>query len=583
MSYTNKHGRDELLEEILSSVGNGNDNRTDNSRAARAAASSANRAASEKHTSTSSYQRASYGTPTAGRSGVSGYNTAADARRNTYTSQTSSISRNYAEHTGSINKQSTDRTGSLSRTMHDSRTGSVKSMQKRTGNTAGMKSAGRTASMSRTMSERTGNVNRNTMNRSDENSRTGRVRNDDPLDIVEKVSAIRSANASNAESAVPMRSRRRRKQSRASGRLPMVLIVTTIIFTIAISLSILIISVGKDMLAIGKSDDIKIINIPEGSTTEDVAQILYNEGIIKMPKAFVFISKLGKMDTKYIAGEHELSPSNAYETIINELTTDKSLEKETVNVTFIEGCSVITAGKKLEEAGVCEAERFIYYFNAGDYGYDFENYLPASTASKFNRMEGYLFPDTYTFYVDTDPEVVCKKIYKNFDEKFKAEYYTQMKKMNMTLDEVITLASIVQAESADEETMKKIASVFENRLASPEEFPKLQSDPTTYYVDEIIKPNIEIPSNAIFEAYDTYQCNGLPPGAIGNPGTAAIEAVLFPAQTKYYFFYSDIDTMETFFAETDEEHEKNKAMVNKNQTVDDDEAGDDEDNDEYYE
>ena len=144
-----------------------------------------------------------------------------------------------------------------------------------------------------------------------------------------------------------------------------------------------------------------------------------------------------------------------------------------------------------------------------------------------------------------------------------------MKKMNMTLDEVVTLASIVQAESPDVETMKKVASVFENRLANPEEYPKLQSDPTTYYVDEVIKPNIDIPSEAIFEAYDTYQCNGLPPGAIGNPGTDAIEAVLYPADTDYYFFYANIDTGETFFAETDEGHEANKDMVSEQQSADD--------------
>lgn len=185
-------------------------------------------------------------------------------------------------------------------------------------------------------------------------------------------------------------------------------------------------------------------------------------------------------------------------------------------------------------------------------------------------MEGYLFPDTYTFYVDTDPEVVCQKIYKNFDEKFKPEYYEQMKKLNMTLDEVITLASIVQAEAPDVESMKKIASVFENRLANPEEFPRLESDPTTYYVDEVIRPNIEIPSEAIFEAYDTYKSNGLPPGAIGNPGIDAIEAVLFPADTDYYFFFANIETNETFFAGTNEGHEANKDMVREQQ-----EAGND--------
>lgn len=528
--------RDKMLEDILSSVGS-NQNNSASSRAARAAASSANRAASERRSNqsemTTAYQRTSYSSSSAGKDRNSSdtvYSRTAGAKNSISSGRTGSTSRKSTapERTGSMSRNP-ERTGSINR--NPERTGRVSTASERTG----VHSAYNTGVMENTGTE----------------------------------PAVRSVRTSNPENNSQRRSGVKKKRRRMSGRLPLVLIVTTVIFTVAISLSILIISVGRDMLAIGKSDNIKIVTIPEGSNTEDVAQLLYDEGIIKMPKAFVFISKLGDSDTKYIAGEHELSPSYAYETIINELTTDKSLEKETVDVTFVEGCDIISAGKQLEEAGVCEAERFVYYFNAGDYGFEFENYLPASTASKFNRMEGYLFPDTYTFYVDTDPEVVCQKIYKNFDEKFKPEYYTQMKKMNMTLDEVVTLASIVQAESPDVETMKKVASVFENRLANPEEYPKLQSDPTTYYVDEVIKPNIEIPSEAIFEAYDTYQCNGLPPGAIGNPGTDAIEAVLYPADTDYYFFYANIDTGETFFAETDEGHEANKDMVSEQQSADD--------------
>lgn len=535
--------RDKLLEDILSSVEKG---RTSN-RAERAAASSANRAASEKRTAsserTTAYQRTSYETASLKSKKTSDtVYSRSGAKKNTYSERTGSVRRTSdVSKTAAVRRSDTSftqRTGSIrGNTSVAERTGSMK-----TSNTSYTERVGSDAPEYRSHS--TGIINNTGV-------MTGEMRSSQPEADYERTAPVR------------------KKRRRFSGRLPLVLIVTTIIFTIAISLSLLIISVGRDMLAIGKSDDIKIISIPEGANTDEVAQILYDEGIIKMPKAFVFISKLGGSDTKYIAGDHELSPSNAYETIISELTTDKSLEKETVDVTFVEGCDLISAGKQLEEAGVCDAERFVYYFNAGDYGFEFEKFLPASTASKFNRMEGYLFPDTYTFYVDTDPEVVCQKIYKNFNEKFKPEYYTQMKKMNMTLDEVVTLASIVQAESPDIETMKKVASVFENRLSNPEEYPKLQSDPTTYYVDEVIKPNIEIPSEAIFEAYDTYKCNGLPPGAIGNPGKDAIEAVLYPAKTDYYFFYANIDTGETFFAETDDEHEDNKDMVKEQQSADD--------------
>lgn len=353
---------------------------------------------------------------------------------------------------------------------------------------------------------------------------------------------------------------RKRKKKRAV-RLQVVLILTVIIFTIAICLSVMIISVGKDMLAIGKEESYKIVTIPEGADVNEISQILYDEGIIKIPKAFAIVAKMGDYGTQFKPGDFELSPSFAYETIITKLTTDEYEESETVDVTFIEGVDLYTAAKQLEEAGVCDADRFIYYFNAGGYDCKFESSLPESFSSKFYRMEGYLFPDTYTFYVDMEPELVCRKIYKNFDNKITAELYTQMKNAGLTLDETITLASIVQAEAGDTDSMKKIASVFLNRLNNQEEFPKLESDPTGKYVNEVIKPNIEIQSDAIFDSYDTYICNGIPSGAIGNPGMDAILAVLNPADTDYYFFYANLDTKETFFAETLEEHEENERMV----------------------
>lgn len=373
---------------------------------------------------------------------------------------------------------------------------------------------------------------------------------------------------------------RKKKKKKRSARLPVVILVTTLILTVSILLSVFIISVGRDMLAIGKSKLVKMITIPEGADAKTVASILEDEGIIENPKVFEFFSGLSDSDEMFIPGQYELSPSYAYETIIEKLTTEPSEDnQETVTVTFIEGTSIYDAAQILEENEVCEAERFIYYFNAGGFNFDFEEKLPESTSTKFYRMEGYLFPDTYKFYKNSDPESVCRKIYQNFDNKMTDEYYSQMQKKGMTLDEVITLASIVQAEAPTHDSMKKVSAVFQNRLANEEEFPKLQSDPTTYYVEEIIKPNIPVKSNAIFEAYDTYKGHGLPPGAIGNPGLDAIEAVLYPDDNNYYYFCADIDTGEIFYSETLEEHEEYLAQINGESSDDDNE----DDEDDYYE
>jgi UPF0755 protein len=160
-----------------------------------------------------------------------------------------------------------------------------------------------------------------------------------------------------------------------------------------------------------------------------------------------------------------------------------------------------------------------------------------------------------------EPEQVCQKIYYNFDQKMTDERLAKMKKLNLTLDQLITFASIVQKEGHDREQMDHIASVFWNRLRNPDEYPKLESDPTSNYSNDVIRAHMSVLNKDILNAYDTYIGTGLPPGAICNPGTDAIDAVLTDMKTDDYFFIANIYTNETFFAKNNDEHEINKAKV----------------------
>lgn len=365
-------------------------------------------------------------------------------------------------------------------------------------------------------------------------------------------------------------SRKKKKKKHKSARVYMVLMMLTLVFVISISLAIGIIEIGKDMLGINGSQKLVLFTIPEGATTAEIAETLHEDGIIRIPKAFVYFSRLSKADASYVAGEHEISASMAYETLIDELQKNPNVQEEqkVVDVMFPEGISLYDAAMKLQENNICDASRFLYYFNAGGFGYEFENYLPATTSRlKFYPMEGYFFPDTYTFYEEMEPDAVCRKIYMNFDLKITDEDYARIEELNTTLDEVIILASMVQAEAANAEEMPEIASVFWNRLHHPENFGggKLQSDPTSKYVTQVIKPNIELENPQIYDAYDTYVCVGLPAGAIGNPGIDAIQAVLYPSDTNYFYFYANIDTGITYFAETLEQHNANIEMVRQQQ------------------
>ncbi len=356
--------------------------------------------------------------------------------------------------------------------------------------------------------------------------------------------------------------KKKRRRKHRSAKVYGVLIMLVLIFVISISLAVGIIQIGKDMLGLNGTETLVVFTIPEGATTQQIAEDLEAAGIIEIPEAFVYFSRLSKADASYVAGEHEVSSSMAYETLIDELTGVAVDDRVSVDVMFPEGISLYDAAEKLEENNVCEAEKFIYYFNAGGYGYAFEALLPTMTSNmKFCKMEGYFFPDTYTFYEEMEPDDVCRKIYMNFNAKMTEERLARMEELGLTLDELVTFASMVQAEAGNVDVMKDVASVFWNRLNTPNTFPKLQSDPTRVYVEEVIKPHIDLPDERIYNAYNTYECAGLPAGAIGNPGMDAIEAVLYPNDTPYFYFYANVKTGITYFSETLEEHNEKIAMV----------------------
>lgn len=359
----------------------------------------------------------------------------------------------------------------------------------------------------------------------------------------------------------PINNKKKKKRKKQRNRLPGVLILTTLIFAVSICLALVIIAYGKDMLGIGKDETTHLIIIPEGATTEDISLMLEADGIIKSPEFFKLFSRLSGKENQYIAGEHFVRPNMAYETIIQELTSIEDAQKESVQVTFPEGITLYDAAILLEKNGICDAEQFIFYFNAGNLGFEFENKINSSSSGKFYRMEGFLFPDTYYFYLDMEPEQVCQKIYLNFNNKMTEERYKKMEKLGLNLEDLITFSSIVQKEAPTKETMIMVASVFWNRLNNSDRFPMLESDPTSNYSEFVIKPHMQVYDQAMLDSYDTYKSPGLPPGAICNPGIEAIDAVLEAFPSDYFFFIANIYTKETLFATTLEQHYNNEAVI----------------------
>lgn len=358
----------------------------------------------------------------------------------------------------------------------------------------------------------------------------------------------------------PPKPKKKKRKKKGNGRLIFGLIMTAIIVAVAVFCAAFVLKFARDFVGVGKSSVEVVVEIPMNSGTADIADILANEGIIDSTYFFRFYSRIKGSDGTFVAGSHVLTPDMSYENIVHELQQGAVDTRESVDITFPEGIDLLDAAQKLEENNVCSASDFIREFNNSSFGFDFEKLVKVS-AMKFYKMEGYLFPDTYTFYVEEDPKIVCKKIYRNFETRITPDIYARMDDLGLEFEEMLTMASMVQAEASSVYDMKRVASVFRNRLADPDNYPLLQSDPTRKYVEEVIKPNIEFPSKEMFKAYNTYEGAGLPPGPICNPGLDAINAVLYPADTDYYYFCANVDTGEVYYARTNEEHEANLVLA----------------------
>lgn len=329
-----------------------------------------------------------------------------------------------------------------------------------------------------------------------------------------------------------------------------------------------------------------LVEIPDNPTVEQVAQALSESGILQEPEVFkLYVEYKSNYDDdwrhkgeSFAGGEFILSSAMNYSTIIDTLLPSGGA-KSTVDVTIIEGMTAIEIGQLLEENYVCRAEDFEKFYREKMDLYDFERRVIPSSL-KFNQLEGYLFPDRYEFYecqrlkadpdadIDTteEAEEAASKIYSNFNSKISKTMYKQMHEMGLTLDQLITLASMVQSEVSNVDDMRMVASVFLNRLAAGGDFSKLQSDVTVFYVQDFIEPyykdyGLTTSLAAISNAYDTYECDGVPAGPICNPGMDAIGAVLDAESTDYYYFCANEETGETFYARTLEEHEENLVLA----------------------
>ncbi len=281
------------------------------------------------------------------------------------------------------------------------------------------------------------------------------------------------------------------------------------------------------------------IEIPEGYTASDVADLLHREGFVEYPWLFKFLSNLNGYNGEYKAGKHIISKELNYEGLMLVLT-NTPMANPSKDMRIPEGFTVVELLDYLTERGMVDRERFESLCQTKIKKYRFLENVPDRTYP----LEGYLYPDTYKIDVEWTEEQIVDRLLSEFDSIFKPEWYTRADELGMTIDEVVTLASIIEMEAKYLQDYKKISSVFHNRLNS-RGFPYLETDASIQYarimaglgrIQLVTFKDLQIDS-----PYNTYKHQGLPPGPICSPRADAIEAALYPEDTDYYFFFSPPD------------------------------------------
>lgn len=276
----------------------------------------------------------------------------------------------------------------------------------------------------------------------------------------------------------------------------------------------------------------QVVIVEPGQKFKSLSQILYKKGVINHPAKFRLFSRIKGYDKNIKAGEYVLSSTMTPKIILEIFVIGKV---RLHRITMPEGYNLRQVAQVVSRAGFgTQADFFKAATNAD---------LVHSKGIDAQTFEGYLFPDTYYFTKDATPEKIISSMVKRFWSVFKPEWKNRAKTLGFTIHQVVTLASIIEKETGAAVERPIISSVFHNRLKRRI---RLESDPTVIYGIKDFNGNITRRDLAENTPYNTYRIKGLPPGPIANAGIKAIEAVLYPADTRFLYFVSKKDNTHQF-------------------------------------
>ena len=325
-----------------------------------------------------------------------------------------------------------------------------------------------------------------------------------------------------------------------------------IVIIVSVVVSIYAILCMNDIFAITKTkSNVTVSYSQQLESSNDAINLLSEKGLIKCKnfcKLFVKLRdgfiKSNRLGGPYEAGVYYLNGKMGLEGMLLTLQVDTSTS-ETVTLAFPEGLTVPEIVNKLSDNDVCDKAALLSVIQSTEFSYSLVADLKASDSIPY-RLEGFMFPDTYEFFIGESASSVVTKFLENGESKFTEEFKQRCNELGYTPYEIMTIASIIQKEAANDEQMKTISAVLHNRLKDKANFPTLGCQSTADYITNKVSPNLSSTSSHTADYYMAYYNTnnsstvvGLPAGPICNPGTAAINAALYPENSDVKFFFHD--------------------------------------------
>lgn len=349
------------------------------------------------------------------------------------------------------------------------------------------------------------------------------------------------------------------------------LVYIVAIITVSVALAVFAISCANDIFAFVKEEKMVEVVIPEYATTDELSEILAEAGAINYPWLFRFYCDIKGVDENptytFVGGTYTVATNMNYDTLM--LSFIETVTLTTVRITFPEGSTVDEIIALFEANGCSTREAFLECMKTYDFGAEYEFLKDINMEGRYYLLEGYLYPDTYDFYTGRKPEYYLCRLLDQFAKVFRQSgFFEAAEESEYTLDELMTIASIIEKEAYHQNDFDIVSSVIHNRLKDPATFPCLECDSTVVYalsceagerVTEITGEDLKIDN-----PYNSYTKAGLTPGPICNPSYNSIACAFDPADTDkaYYYFVSDSYGV-MYYATTLKEHEANIAAIKK--------------------